>query len=168
MRSFYRVPLDTPVSPFTPRVQPRRARLRPSRCLWRHRPGHRTGSGRLSRRGRGRRGKRPPPAPGRRLGKYREGQRPGGCGRRVARGEGTRRGRLYEGGYLGIPDKGPGAVEEVLCALGYRPRAGHGRPGDEEVREMQAGEEERHSGEEAPEGAGGPGDREEAQHDRER
>ena len=32
---------------------------------------------------------------------------------------------------------------------------------------MQAGEEERHSGEEAPEGAGGPGDREEAQHDRE-
>src|SRR5215207_2977207 len=87
-------------------------------------------------------------------------------GRGVAGGEGARGWRLYEGGYLGVVDKGPGAVEEVLRALGERPGCHDGDPGHEQVRGMQTSNEERPGGDETPERSRGPRDREGAHHGR--
>src|ERR671921_1462858 len=87
-------------------------------------------------------------------------------GRGVAGGEGARGRRLYEGGYLGVVDKGPGPVEEVLRALGERPGGRDGNPGHEQVRGTQARDQEKPCGDETPERSRGPRDREGAHNGR--
>src|SRR4028119_1460018 len=62
----------------------------------------------------------------------RQGPRGGRGG--VARREGARGRGLSEGGYLRVPRKGPGALEEVLGAFSDGPGARDGGPGDEEAR----------------------------------
>ena len=54
-------------------------------------------------------------------------------------------------GYLGVVDKGPGPVEEVLRALGERPGGRDGYPGHEQVRETQTRDQEKPGGDETPE-----------------
>src|SRR5918998_4104433 len=88
--------------------------------------------------------------------------------RRMPRGERARGGRLYQGGYLRVPQKRTGAVEKVLRALGHGPGGGDGDPRDQEPRRLQAREQERGGSQKAPEGTGRPDDGESAHHRRER
>src|SRR5215210_575847 len=96
----------------------------------------------------------------------REGNGPRGGRGGVARGEGARGGRLDQGGYLRVPEKGSRAIEEILRAFSHRPRGGDSGPGDQEPRRLEAGEQERSGSQKTPEGAGRPRDGERAHHRR--
>src|SRR4028119_55322 len=85
-----------------------------------------------------------------------EGYGAGAGGRRVTGGKRARGGRLDEGGYLGVVDKGTGAVEEELGALGDYPGDRDGGPGHEEVVRLEAGREVGQEGERSPPGNGPP------------